>query len=101
MELSKQCIPNKVIRVRSSDPPWITNPLKMHIRVRKRLYRKAKQTNDPNVWNKFRRYRNKTLSLIRKSKQSHTDKLYEKLNSEQLSSKDWWKTLYFTREVIK
>ena len=93
MELSKQCIPNKVIRVRSSDPPRITNSLKRHIRVRKRLYRKAKHTNDPNIWNKFRRYRNKTLSLIRKSKQSHTDMLKEKLTSEQLSSKDWWKTL--------
>ena len=31
--------------------------------------------------------------MIRKSKQSHTDKLKEKLTSEQLSSKDWWKTL--------
>ena len=28
LELSKQCIPNKVIRFRSSDPPWITNSLK-------------------------------------------------------------------------
>ena len=95
LELSKQCtcIPNKVIRVRSSDPPWITNSLKRHIRVRKRLYRKAKQTNDPNIWNKFRLYRNKTLSLIRKSKQSHTDNLKKKLTSEQLSSKDRWKHL--------
>ena len=89
LELSKQCIPN----VRSYDPPWITNSLKRHIRVRKRLYRKAKQTNDHNLWNKFRRYRNKTLSLTRKSKKSHTDKLKEKLTSEQLSFKDWWKTL--------
>ena len=92
-ELPKQCIPNKVIRVRSADPPWITSSLKRHIRVRKRLYRKAKQTNDPDLWKKFRRYRNKTLSLIRKSKQSHTDKLKKKLTSDQLSSKDWWTTL--------
>ena len=33
LEISKQCIPNKVIRVRSSDPPWITNSLKRYIRV--------------------------------------------------------------------
>ena len=93
MEISKQCIPNKTIRVRTSDPPWITSALKKHIRIRKRLYRKAKQTNDPDLWNKFRRYRNKTLSLIRKLKQSHTDKLKEKLHSDQLSSNDWWATL--------
>ena len=93
MEISKPCIPNKPIQVRTSDPPWITSTLKKHIRIRKRFYRKAKQTNDPDLWNKFRRYRNKTLSLIRKSKQSHTDKLKEKLHSDQLSSKDWWATL--------
>ena len=55
MEISKQCIPNKTIRVRTSDPPWITSALKKHIRIRKRFYRKAKQTNDPDLWNKFRR----------------------------------------------
>ena len=27
MEISKQCIPNKTIRVRTSDPPWITSAL--------------------------------------------------------------------------
>ena len=47
------------------------------------------------MWNKFRRYRNKTLSLIRKSKQSHTDKLKEKLHSDQLSSKYWCATLKY------
>ena len=95
MEISKQCIPNKTIRVRTSDPPWITSALKKHIRIRKWFYRKAKQTSDPELWNKFRRYRNKTLSLIRKSKQSHTDKLKEKLHSDQLLSKDWWATLEY------
>ena len=33
--------------------------------------------------------------MIRKSKQSHTDKLKEKLHSDQLSSKDWWATLKY------
>ena len=101
MEISKQCIPNKTIRVRLSDPPWISSTLKKHIRIRKRLYRKAKQTNDPDLWNKFRRYRNKTLSLIRKSKQSHTDKLKEKLHSDQLSSKDWWAFEYVNGFIEK
>ena len=96
MEISEQCIPNKTIRVRTSDSPWKTSTLKKYIRIRKRFYRKTKQTNDPDLWNdKFRRYRNKTLSLISKSKQSHTDKLNEKLHSDQLSSKDWWATLKY------
>ena len=93
MDLSKQCIPNKSVRVKSSDPPWITSSVKKHIRARRRLYRKAKQTDDVEHWNRFRRHRNKTLSLIRKAKQLHIDKLKEKLTSNQLSSKDWWATL--------
>ena len=93
MDLSKQCIPNKSVRVKSSDPPWITSSVKKHIRARRRLYRKAKQTDDVEHWNSFRRHRNKTLSLIRKAKQLHIDKLKEKLTSNQLSSKDWWATL--------
>ena len=41
LSLTKECIPNTSIRVRTSDPPWITTLLKRQIRKRKRLYRKA------------------------------------------------------------
>ena len=94
-EISKQCIPNKSIRVRPSEPPWITSSIKRNIRKRKRLYRRAKTSNDLDIWNKFRRQRNKTTSLIRLSKQNHIDKLREKLKSDNLTSKDWWSTLKY------
>ena len=94
-EISKQCIPNKTIRVRPLEPPWITSSIKKQIRQRKRLYPRAKTTNNPEVWNKFRRQRNKTISLIRLSKQNHIDKLKAKLKSENLTSKDWWSTLKY------
>ena len=94
-EISKQCIPNKTIRVRPLEPPWITSSIKKQIRKRKRLYRRAKTTNNPDIWNKFRRQRNKTISLIRLSKQNHIDKLKAKLKSENLTSKDWWSTLKY------
>ena len=58
-EISKQCIPNKTIRVRPLEPPWITRSIKKQIRQRKRLYRRAKTTNNTDIWNKFRRQRNK------------------------------------------
>ncbi|MEW8546337.1 MAG: endonuclease/exonuclease/phosphatase family protein [Candidatus Thiodiazotropha sp.] len=92
-DISKQCIPNKTIRVRPLEPPWITSNIKKHIRKRKRLYRKAKITNNNDIWNKFRRLRNKTIALIRLSKQNHIEKLKAKLKSENLTSKDWWSTL--------
>ena len=93
LSLTKECIPNKSIRVRTSDPPWITTLLKRQIRKRKRLYRKAKQTNLERHWIKFRQLRNETNTMIRNSKQQFYDNIAEKLKSKSLSSKDWWSTL--------
>ena len=42
---------------------------------------------------KFKRLRNEVTTLIRNCKQQHTDKITQKLKSENLSSKDWWSTL--------
>lgn len=93
IELSETCIPNKVVTIRPNEPLWITQAIKQSIRARKRAYRKAKHTNTQTHWNKFRKLRNKTVSLIRKSKQQHYDNLASKLTSESLSTKDWWKVL--------
>ena len=93
LSLTKECIPNKSIRVRTSDPPWITTLLKRQIRKRKRLYRKAKQTNLERHWIKFRQLRNETNTMIRNSKQQFYNNIAEKLKSKSLSSKDWWSTL--------
>ena len=93
LSLTKECIPNKSIRVRTSDQPWITTLLKRQVRKRKRLYRKAKQTNLERHWIKFRQLRNETNTMIRNSKQQFYDNIAEKLKSKSLSSKDWWSTL--------
>ena len=72
-EISNECIPNKIIKVKPSSLPWITTNIKRLIRKRKRLFRKARQSNDLLIWQKFRRLRNKTTSMIRLSKQNHID----------------------------
>ena len=91
--LALECIPNRVVRIKPSDPPWITSTLKRFIRKRKRAYRKAKKTNLESNWKKFRKLRNRTITMIRDSKQSFYDKIADKLKCETLSSKDWWSTL--------
>ena len=67
LEISKDCIPNKIVTIRPSDPPWMTSSIKSYIRERKRAYRRAKQINFMNDWNTFRRLCNKTISMIRES----------------------------------
>ena len=100
--IAKECIPNKVVTIKPSNPPWLTTRIKQVIRKRKRAYRKAKHTNSPAHWIKFKRKRNKTNSIIRESKQSQTDKIANKLKSDSLSSRKWWTTLkYFISPASK
>ena len=91
--LTAECIPNKTVRIRPFDPPWITTAIRKLIRKRKRAYHKAKQIDTPRLWNKFKKLRNKVIKSIRLSKQQYLDQLSNKLKSNTLSSKDWWSTL--------
>ena len=87
--ITEMCIPNKGITIRPSDPPWITTSIKRHIRKRKRAFKRAKQTNLPILWTKFRNLRNRVTQLIRESKQSFNDSMATKLKSDSLSPRQW------------
>ncbi|XP_053383769.1 uncharacterized protein LOC128549981 [Mercenaria mercenaria] len=91
--ISKHNIPNKNITIRPSDVPWMNNNIRKNIRKRKRIYRKAKRTNSPNHWHKFRQVRNETVLLIREAKSQYLIKLSDKLKNGSFSLKDWWTTL--------
>ena len=47
LEISKFCIPNKIIRIRPSEPTWMNSSIKKLIRKRKRAFRKAKRSQSP------------------------------------------------------
>ena len=93
LSLAAECIPNKHVRIKPLDPPWLTATIKCNIRKRKRAYKKARHTNLDAHWATFKNIRNDTTTLIRSSKQQFYDKLAAKLKSENLSPKDWWATL--------
>ena len=91
--IASECIPNKHVRIRPLDPPWLSSILKRHIRKRKRAYKRAKLTNLDVHWKSFKKIRNQVTNMIRGSKQSHNDKIADKFLSTTLSVKDWWSTL--------
>ena len=93
IKVSEKFIPNKVIKVRQSDPNWLTNSIKKMMRKRKRLYDKYKRTKTVTDFENYKHYRNHVTNAVRKSKKIQTDKIAEKLNSNELGPKDWWKTL--------
>ena len=71
----------------------MTLEMKRKIRQRKRYYRKAKRTNSPQHWLKFKKLRNKMVLSIRNTKREYFDRMILKLRSGSLSPKNWWKAL--------
>ena len=55
----KLCIPSKTIVVREDDKPWYDSEIRRNSRKRDRLKKKAIQSGNPNVWNKYKLFRNK------------------------------------------
>ena len=76
-----------------SPPPRLTCEIKKKIRRRKRLYRKAKKSNDVIHWSNFRLARNEVNAMIRQSKVQYFERLSSQLKSGTLLSRGWWKKL--------
>lgn len=92
LELCGKTIPNKMITVRPSDPPWFNSTIRKSIRKRKRAHKRAKRENTAILWGKFRKIRNETVNLVKRAKRDLDDKIAAKLKSDSISSKDWWRT---------
>ena len=90
-----ECIPNKTVTIRPTDPPWMHNTIRKYIRKRRRAYIRACKTQDPNHWSTYNTIRNKTNSLVRKAKLTHTTKMADLLKTKlsQHHSSDYWKLL--------
>ena len=56
LDLTKECIPHKIVNIRQSDPSWMHNDLRTLMRQRKRAYDKAKQTNNSIIGRNINNY---------------------------------------------
>ena len=59
---ASRVIPSKTAIVNSQEPPWMNCTIKKESRRRKRLYKKAKLSNNVNHWSKFKSVRNNVIS---------------------------------------
>ena len=92
-ENARKFILSKYVNVSSREPPWLTCEIKKKISRRKRLYRKAKKSNDVIHWSNFRSARNEVIAMIRQSKVQYFEQLSSQLKSGTPSSRVRWKTL--------
>ena len=91
MMLLKKYIPTKTITVRPNDKPFMNNKIRNKIRQPNRIHYKAKTTNNPDHWKKFREIRNEVIDLVRKAKDEYKNKLTSELLNKDIPPGKWWR----------
>ena len=93
INLAKESIPNKKVRIRPQDLPWINGLVRKLMRKRNRLYKKYKLNKTIERYDAYKKVRNDVTALLGKLKKEYFTSLAEKLKTSNLSSSDYWKTL--------
>ena len=64
----KESIPSKYITVHPNDKPWYDSEIRHFSRVRDRLKRKFNSCKNSEIWNQYKRTRNKVNNLKKQAK---------------------------------
>jgi hypothetical protein len=68
----------------------MNNKIRNKIRQRNRIHYKAKTTNNPDYWKKFREITNEVIDLVRKGKDEYKHKLTSELLNKDIPHGKWW-----------
>lgn len=88
---AEECIPNKLITIRSRDKPGVTAEVRRLLRVAKRLHSKAKRSQNPVHWEHFRNARREAKSAFRTARSKFYSDIADKLLDSETNSKTYWK----------
>jgi hypothetical protein len=91
IDLCKTKIPNRTIKIRPKDKPWMTRAVKICIRKRNRAYKRFKRTGQPNhhvIWKTIAREANYQMHL---AKLEHIEKVKRQLMDMTVGEKKYWK----------
>ena len=75
LEFCNMTIPNKLVTIRPSAPPWLNSSVRRAIRKRKRAHKRAKRLNTEDAWSRYKLLRNESIRILRTAKQDHKKKL--------------------------
>ena len=90
--IAKQCMPFKVVTVRSKDVPWLTSEIRKLIKKRDRLHRRAKRNKLTEDRDRFRQFRNFVTLKKREKKNEFLQELNIKASHPtRFGQKDWRK----------
>ena len=91
LNIMSNFIPNKVIKITPSDPPWISNSLKNMLNRQQRLFKKYKKHGyklDDNIMVDI--FREECDLAVQKSKESYLNKIGNKLIDPTTNQKSYW-----------
>jgi hypothetical protein len=91
MELCRSNVPNRTIKVRPNDKPWITRDVKQSIRQRNRLFKRFKKTRLSEHEIIWRRVSKETNFLMNQAKIAHVEKIKNLLMDLTVGEKKYWK----------
>lgn len=88
-------IPNRMIRVRDKDAPWMNDEIKQIILDKAKIYRRyVKNGRRDYDYQSLCEIRNRCKSLIQKRKSDYYKKLSDSLNDPHISPKKYWSVLH-------
>jgi hypothetical protein len=103
IDASKRKIPNKVIRIRPMDKPWMTGEVKTHIRHRNRLYKRFKRSKLQEHEEAWKIAARQTNFYIHQAKLAHVAKIKALLTDLRVGEKQYWKIakeVYGNKKII-
>ena len=87
----------KQIKERSNSLPWITKEIRITMNQRYMALKRARQLNDPLLWDNYKRLRNKVSIMTKKAKADY----YSNLFDEVKSAAAYWRLLKKTSGTTK
>ena len=81
-ELCNEHAPLKQIKVRSNSLPWITKEIRITMNQRYKTLKRARQLNDPLLWDNYKRLRNKVSTMTKKAKADYYSNLFDEVKSD-------------------
>ena len=103
LDLCKIKIPNRIIKVRPRDKPWMTHDVLVSIRRRNRFYTRFKRTRRQEHYDIWKQTARETNFYMHQAKLLHVDKIKKLLMDLQVGEKKYWKLakeIYGNKKVI-
>ena len=77
MQVMKQCVPQKYVRCKAKDPPWLNEELRRCCRKKHSMFKKWKKSQKPDLYHKYKLLRNKLCNQLKYAKQNFFSSLLD------------------------